>query len=235
MTALAPSDIRQYVYDHLDVQADEVPSTVLDIFMQDGYNRIIGEFDDTPSWLHVAYSFTTTAGQAEYDLDSYTGLTSPTPLQTIADVRGPRWSLQPVQQRQARDGWRQDSPSQGTPFEFSVWGRSLFLWPTPSSAENYTILGTRQPTDWLLTNSAPDCPEEYHRLIADYTLGRTYAQQDDPEMAQLYLNSFLPTIKQLKLRYVDSVRAQPIVVNRGKRPEAYRTERALRPPIYSWE
>lgn len=235
MSSLSPTEIRQYVYSHLDVEADEVPSSVLDIFMADGYNRIVGYFDDSPTWLHVEYTFTTTAGQQSYDLDSYAGLTSPTPLQTLADVRGPNWQLKPKPHRQMRDQWQQNAQQQGTPYVWSQWGRSLFLWPTPSGAQVMTVTGTRQPTDWLSLNSAPDMPQEFHRVLADYTLGRTYAQQDDPEMAHLYLDAFLPAVQQLSKRYFDGTKAQPVVVNGGPRRELFRTEMALGPLVYPFE
>lgn len=235
MANLSPADIRQYCYDHLDVESDEVPTSVLDLFMQAGYNEIVGYFDDSPTWLHVTYTFETVAAQAEYDLDSTVGLTDPTSLQTIADVRGPRWQLTPKPHRQMRDEWRQESQSVATPSMWSQFGRSLWLWAAPTSAEEYTITGTRRPKDWLAVNDVPDCPEEFHRLIADYAVGRLYAQQDDPEMAQLYLNSFKPTLANLAKRYYDGTKAQPVVVNGGKRRDLWRNERALGPLIYEWE
>lgn len=235
MATMSPTEIRQYVYDHLDVESSEVPTSVLDVFMQDGYNRIVGYFDDSPTWLHVEYTFTTIAGQQAYDLDSTGGLTSPTPLQTIADVRGPTWSLKPKPHRQMREQWQQATAMTATPQMWSQWGRSLYLWPAPSGAQVMTIDGTRQPMDWLATNAAPDCPAEFHRVIADYTMGRTYAQQDDPETATIFLDAFLPAVKQLATRYYDGTKAQPVVVNGGKRMEPFRTQKALGPLVYPWE
>ena len=235
MASMSPTEIRQYIYDHLDIDATEVPTSVLNLFMADGYNRIIGEFDDSPTFLHVTYTFDSVTGTNEYDLDSTAGLTSPTALQDVADVRGPSWSLRPVSHRQARDKWRQTAPSSGSPNEFSVWGRSLFIWPQSTAATTYTVTGTRKPQDWLTLNAAPDCPEEFHRVLADYALGRTYAQQDDAEMAALYLNAFLPAIKMLSRRYFDGSVAQPVVVNRGSRAEAWRVQKQLGPQIFDWD
>jgi hypothetical protein len=203
--------------------------------MQEGYDEVVGYFDDSPTWLHVTYTFSAVAGQSEYDLDSYAGLTSPTALQTIADVRGPRWSLEPRPHRQTRDEWRQESPSAGTPSQWSQWGRSVFLWPSPSSAEEYTITGTRKPIDWLATNSSPDCPEEFHRLIADFTLGRTYVQQDDADTGQVILNAVVSSIQKLGKRYFDGTKAQPVVVNGGRSKELWRTQKVLGPLIYDFE
>lgn len=236
MVMLAPTDIRSYVYEHLDIEADEISSAVLNVFMEDAYNEIVGFFDESPTWLHVEYTFTCVAGTQSYDLDTEADLIVPTPLQTITDVRGPRWTLKPVSHRQAREGYRQDTVNTGTSSEFSTWGRSLFLWPIPTADEVYTITGTRQPTDWLTLNDAPDCPQEFHRLIADYTLGRAYIQQDDPETGQVLLNAFQPALHRLATRYFDSNDAQPLVINEGRgNRDAYRTSNVLGPLIYTWE
>lgn len=235
MSSLSPTEIRQYVYDHLDIESDEVPTSVLNMFMADGYNRIIGYFDDSPTWLHVDYSFTSTASTQAYDLDSYAGLTSPTALQTIADVRGPTWQLKPRSHRQLRTEWSASSVNVGTPQQWSQFGRSLYLWPSPSAAAVFSVTGTRKPTDWLATNLSPDCPEEFHRVIADYVLGRAYAQQDDTETATLYLDSFLPAVSNLAKRFYDGTKAQPVIVNGGSRREPFRTQNALGPLVYPWE
>jgi hypothetical protein len=236
MASLSAADIRQYVLDYLDLEIDELPTSALNIFMQSGYDEIIGFFDESPTWLHVEYTFTALSGQQEYDLDSFPGLIVPTPLQEISDVRGPRWNLTPVSHRQARAQYRADTPQTGTPTIFSKWGRSLFLWPNLTQSDTYTVTGTRQPIDWIATNSAPDCPQEFHNLIADYTLARAYIQQDDADTGQMMLNAFTPTLHRLATRFYDSNDAQPLVVGGGLQGDnEWRTSKVLAPLIYDWE
>jgi hypothetical protein len=236
MASMTAGAIRSFVRTHLDVDADELPNELLDTFMRDGVIRIISYFDESPIWLQVDYGFATVVGQQSYDLDSTAGLISPKPLQAIDDVRGPLYSLSPRPHRQIRSEYRTDAPT-GTPQNYSIWGRSLYLWPKPAKAEVYQILGVRQPNwDWLTSpTQVPDLPEEFHPLIAQWALARSYAQQDDPEMANFYRGEFSTELKNIAQRWRSNLTAQPLVLNGGSGHEAYRTERTLGPLVYEWE
>lgn len=235
MSTMSPDEIRAFVRTHLDVDAEELPNTLLDVFMSDGFNKIIGAFDDSPSWLHVQYTFTSASGTQSYNLDSTDGLLSPSVLQSVEDLRGPRWSLRPAAHRQIRDRYAANSMPSSNPTEWSVWGRTLWLWPEPSSAESITVLGVRRPTDWLALNSAPDCPEEFHRPLALWALGLAYAQQDDPDLAQFYTQSFDREITQLRPRWSNEQDAQPFVVNGGRPRDSWRLSNWPKPAIFDWE
>lgn len=228
--------IRQFVRTHLDVDATELSSDLLDVFMRDAVIRIISFFNESPTWLQVQYSFTTIPGTQEYSLDSTSGLTSPTPLQSIDEVRGPLYSLTPRPHRQIRSEYRTNAPSARPQF-FSVWGRSLYLWPSPSDAYTMQILGVRRPNwDWITSGSGtPDTPEEFHPLIAQWTLSRAYAQQDDPQLADFYRSEFAGELRNIASRWTDNLTSQPLVMNGGRRVEPYRTQRTLGPLTYSWE
>ena len=236
MSAMTVSDIRSFVYSHLDVESDELPSSLLDVFMRDAVIRIISFFNESPTWLQVEYSFTTVPEQQAYSLDATSGLTTPTPLQAIDEVRSPLFSLTPRSHRQVRASYRTDAPS-GRPQDFSVWGRTLYLWPKPVDAEAFSVLGVRQPDwDWVSSGSTtPDVPEEFHPLIAQWTLSRAYAQQDDPEMADFYRGEFVSELGNIASRWTANLTSQPLVMNGGRRSEQYRTARTLGPLIYTWE
>lgn len=237
MAAMTASAIRSFVRTHLDVDSDELPNELLDLFMRDGAIRIISFFDESPVWLQSEYYFYTVADQQAYDLDSTAGMTSPTPLQSVDDVRGANFSLTPRDHRQIRSEYRDDAPS-GRPQAFSQWGRTLYLWPAPATTNDYFwVTGIRQPDwDWVTSSDqTPDMPEEFHPLIAQWALSRSYAQQDDPEMANFYRSEFSTELKNLAKRWRGTVTAQPLIMNGGRRTEPYRTQKALGPLTYGWE
>jgi len=236
MSQMSAANIKTYVLDHLDIDDDELKSSLLDHWMEDAVIRIIAYFDESPVWLQVEYSFDTVAGQQVYDLDSFAGLITPTPLQAVDEIRGPNYSLTPRSHRQVRESYRVDAPS-GRPQEFSQWGRSIYLWPKPSAAETYYILGIRRPDlNWVTSvNGYPDLPEDFHHLIAQWTLSRAYAQQDDIEMADFYRSEFTRELANIASRWISNLTALPMVMNGGRQREPYRTERALGPTIFDWE
>lgn len=236
MAALSADDIRSYVRTALDVEVSELPNTLIDVWMQEAYDKVVALADRGPYWLHVTYTFDSVIGTQAYDLDSEPTLISPQPLQYIEDVRGDTWTLTPRSHRQMRAEYRQTSPSQAKSTEFSLWGRSLYLWPIPSAVISYQVTGTRQPIDWIAVNGSPDCPNEFHGFIADYALARGYAQQDDPESAATLLNGWEAQVKKLLVRSQDGMTSQPLTINGGNGREPWRAERSsLGPLIYTWE
>ena len=236
MASMDATAIRQFVWSHLDVDSGELPADLLNVFMRDAVIRIISFFDESPTWLQVEYSFPTVVNQQSYDLDSTIGLINPKPLQAIDEVRGPLYSLTPRPHRQIRSEYRTDAPA-SRPQNYSIWGRKLYLWPKPAAVETYSILGVRQPNwDWITSGTAtPDAPEEFHPLIAQWTLGRAYAQQDDPEMSNFYRSEFTSELQNLSSRWTNNLTAQPLIMNGGRISEPYRTQRTLGPLTYPWE
>ena len=236
MAGMTATTIRSFVRTSLDVDAEDIPDSLLDVWMQDAVTRIISHFGESPVWLQVEYTFTTVPSVQSYNLDTTEGLKVPQPLQTVDEVRSPLFSLTPRQHRQVRESYRTDSPS-GRPQEFSLWNRDLFLWPKPVAAEAIQVLGIRKPDwNWITTGSgAPDMPEEFHTLIAHWSLARAYAQQDDPEMANFFRGEFASTLVSTATRFINNVTALPMVMNGGRRHEPYRTARTLGPLIYDWE
>ena len=242
MAKMTASDIRTYVRDHLDVDDSDIPDSLLNVWMRDAVIRIISFFDESPVWLQVERTFTTSPNVQSYDLENTLGLGSIVvpillPLQAIDEVRGPNYSLSPRSHRQVRESYRVDAPS-GRPQEFSQWGTKIFLWPKPADAEVYYVLGIRRPDwNWLTStvNPVPDLPEEFHPLVAQWTLSRADAQQDDPDMANLYRGEFGAELSNVASRWIGDVTALPMIMNGGRSHEPYRTQRTLGPLIYGWE
>lgn len=242
MAGMLASEIRSFVRTSLDVDVDDIPDSILNVWLSDAVTRIISYFNESPTFLQVEYKFDTIIGQQSYKLDTLatftdvnTGLTITQPLQAVDEVRGPNYSLTPRQHRQVRESYRADAPS-GRPQEFSHWGRDLYLWPKPASVETVYLLGIRSPNwNWVTSNLVPDLPEEFHVLVAHWALARAYAQQDDPEMANFFRGEFAGTLENLAARFKTNATALPMVMNGGGRREPYRTQRTLGPLIYDWE
>ena len=240
MPKMTATEIKTYVRDHLDVDDTDIPDSLLNVWMQDAVIRIISFFDESPVWLQVERTFTTSPNVQSYDLEDTLGLGSIEapillPLQSIDDVRGPHYSLLPRSHRQVRESY-QGIVTSGRPLEFSQWGTKLFLWPKPADAEVYSVLGIRRPDwDWLTVtatnpNPTPDLPEEFHPLVAQWALSRGYAQQDDPDMANLYRGEFGAELSNIASRWMGDVTASPMIMNGGNmRTDFDRSSRNLGP------
>lgn len=218
--AMNLTDIRAFVRDHLDVDDEELPNSLLDRFIIDGADRIERAsvaLGGRWSFRQVTYAFNSASTQQAYSLDTTSGLGGAgiIPLALVEDVRGPTYSLTPSDHRAQRARYSTSAASTGTPRWFSTWGRSLYLWPTPSGAEAFQVSGYRQGNDWVSTNAAPDFPDEFHELIATWALTRSYIQQDDPEMAAFLRDEFAHTLKERAAPYIYGDDQQPFALNRS--------------------
>lgn len=232
--AMSLADIQAFVRDALDVDTTDLTDAVLNVFIQDGFDKIIGYFDGSPVFYQVEYPFTSNPAQQSYSLDTDLP-TTPTPLQSVTDVRGETWSLRPADHRQIRAVYRESSPQSSRPTEFSLWGRNLFLWPIPDTAAQFFVTGIRQPADWITSAGSPDCPADFHNLIAMWALGRGYMQQDDIYTGSFLRDEFYTELANRANRYAHGNDAQPLLINSTRKPDKWRTERVLGPLIYDFE
>ncbi len=231
MATMDLAAMREFVRGHLDSDSEELPDLVIDRFFQDGSNRI-ENYSRTWAFRAVEYTLTTVESTQSYDLDTTTTLIDPAPLRKITDVRGPTYSLTPRDHRAMRERNSSTSSSVGNPKVWTVWGRTLYLWPTPSEAVAYTLTGYRGIVDWIATNSAPDFPEEFHELIAWWGLNRSYAMLDDPEMATFYREEFASELRGRAKHHTNAQTGAPLVMGGGEGLSVHRNELApLRWPV----
>ena len=118
------------------------------------------------------------------------------------------------QQVGARD--RQlDAP--GQPLFYSKRGAQIHLWPKPSALYQYTILGYRIPSNWILLGAGtpPDCDDRLHVPIADWALSRYFKQQEDPVMAQAYEQSFKDGVALAHDSIMRIDQDYPLILNKG--------------------
>jgi hypothetical protein len=212
--ALSLADIRSFVRAHLDSDEDELPNSLVDRFIYNGSNRL-EQYSRTWTFRAVEYTFTTIADTRTYDLDTTSGLTAPAPLSDVVALQGPSFELKPADHRAMRVRYPSNADSSGNPTWFTVWGRTLYLWPKPSTAIEYAVVGYRHGLDWISTNSAPDFPDELHELIAWWALNRAYVFLDDPELGAFYRDEFDRELRIRARPYASAQDAQPLVVNGG--------------------
>ena len=176
-------EIRQSVRDQMDLPDEEDLSTaLLDNYIAEGYNHIINREAAWP-FLEQSYTVTSVIGQNNVPL--------PSTLATIDSVTGPQGVLELTPLNDAEAYYEDDT---GVPHSYSVWGDSLYLWPRPLTAADYTIRGWRKGSeDWMSSAAGlPDTGNERRmdRALVHYACYRAYAQQEDPELAEFYRVSF---------------------------------------------
>lgn len=202
-------EIRDFVRQHIDIEEDDLPDAVLDVFIREGSKRIERA---EKRWAFYAqrWEYTTESGTDEIPFTSIAA-----DLKEIQAIKGPRWRLQYLGQDLADEVWPENVTSSSEPTHFSIERDTLCLWPTPNDAYVLQIRGYRTPEDWVAAGAGaePDLPDDLHNTVATWALARAYAQQDDPEMASIYERQFADELNEFRRNINSMPAAQPIVLN----------------------
>jgi hypothetical protein len=162
---------------------EELPDSWINPWLQQAFNRTVGAYAEWPLYEHLWY-LTLTSGEYTIDLPSDVNDVA---ISSLLDDRGER--LYQTSHNNAEKDF-QHSFGSWKPFEFSVWGRVITLWPniTFDEDKSYTLRGFRLPMEWPTTsNSVPDCDDRLHPALANYATALAYAQQEDEVLEDKYM------------------------------------------------
>ena len=210
--------IRDFVRGHIDLETEDLPDVVLDVFIREGSRRIEQAEKRWP-FYEADYSLTTVVGQSDYSLETDVD----GGLADLAAIRGARWTLRSLGRDEGDDEFPRNTTQTGEPAYYSVWGDTLRLYPEPNDVYTLEIRGYRDAEDWVALGAGaePDLPVELHNTIAMWALARAYAQQDDPEMASFFERQFADEISLFRRRLNDTPAPQPIVLNGHTRTRSW--------------
>jgi len=223
MSAMTLAQIRSQVQGMLDIAEGDIPNSVLDTFIAQGFDAIVYS---EKRWPHfeIATTFSTVVGQSDYTLSAVgAGITQG--MREIFSLRTDDQICQYVGRDLADYNYPLNAPSSGSPTHWSWWDDTVRLYPTPNAVETIYVRGVRNPTDFPTTmdgspsdlNVQPDLPAPFHPLLAIYAASRAYLQQEDPTMAAQYDRQFQVELDNLARRFADTPAPQPMMLNRRQR------------------
>jgi hypothetical protein len=179
--------LRDYIRTQLDMDDEELPSSMLDSYIIEAYQRMMSMENRWPSF-EARWDVTQTAGDADIELPSDC---DPAGLFSVIDgTSGVR--LVQVANEQAEDSFNQVA-TVTTPVYYTIWGGRLRLWPNPNVERAVRLRGYRLPTSWWLTGAGAevDADPRLHILLAHYAIALCYAQQEDEILEDLYMKRFM--------------------------------------------
>lgn len=211
--ALTRDTMRSHVRDVMDVDEEDLPDAVLDLFLREGWDEIIAADDSWP-WLYSEETIEVTP--------------SNTPEVPIRDVRAllrrtgaEGMELQQIGWEEGQKTWIGTSDQSGTPRYWSISPKhdEIKLWPNPSTTFDLTVQGYLTP-DYSWLDEAGDLsptqlPEAMHPLIPTWALYKAYLKEEDTEMAQAYLQNFSTGLERHRKRQNNADPRRPIVMHRG--------------------
>lgn len=118
--------------------------------------------------------------------------------------------------------WVGTTDQASIPVYWSLWGNQINLWPKPDDEYNITIRGYRQPNlSWLTTsaNSSStvyvDLDPEFHMMLINFVLARTFQFQEDPEMARVYMDHYNAGVTLAAANLTAPNSNQPLIMSGG--------------------
>jgi len=223
MSAMTLAQIRSQVQGMLDIADGDIPNSVLDTFIAQGFDAIVYS---EKRWPHfeIATTFSTVVDQSDYTLSAVgAGITQG--MREIFSLRTDDQICQYVGRDLADYNYPLNRSDSGSPTHWSWWNDTVRLYPTPNAVETIYVRGVRNPTDFPATmdgspsdlNVQPDLPAPFHPLLAIYAASRAYLQQEDPTMAAQYDRQFQIELDNLARRFADTPAPQPMMLNRRQR------------------
>lgn len=229
------SQYREIIRLTLDLDATDLPNTLVDEWVRDGAVRAQTRRQEWPFFQHD-WTFTAVNGQANYTLASIKG-PSPTAkdIAEIRQIRGPSWELK-WQDIATRDQYRsRDTETIGSPTYWSQWNNGdVILDPVPNnSIDTFVVRGYIKPKDWVSEGASgvSDMPQEFDTPILNWALGRAYAQQDEPSTALYYADMADLRLAELVKFYDDPSPTHEVTMGGDYKRNMY----PLMDPRFAWE
>lgn len=185
---MTAADIRQQVRTITDLDSDDLPDTLLNLYIRDGFYRIL-DTEKRWSFLEYSFSFTTTPDVRAYSIAEL----ADEPLSqvvSIVDNRGTGYRLDMIGFDMAEQTYIGSYDTSGDPLFYSVWNNQIHLYPKPNNRRVLECRGYREPFDWQTEGGDVDAPASLHFALVYYACSRVYQQLEDAAMADMYKRSF---------------------------------------------
>lgn len=190
MARLTLSDIRSRAREVAEVSSADVSDALMDLFIRDGYNRII-DLERRWPFLEVSFTMDTVANQTAYTIDDFT---SDNIREVVSIVDPDHVRLDFVSYEIAEETFVTNDAPSGRPMFASHWADQIHLFPIPKDVYTLNVRAYREPTDWIAAGTSPDGVEAFDLALIDYAVSRSYKMQEAFQPAQEFERSFNDTV-----------------------------------------
>lgn len=207
------NSIVAHIRDITELDTSDVSTSVLKLYMRDGYNRII-DLERRWNFLEVSFTFNTIADQNAYTINDYTAYDM-REIVSMVDPDNARLSY--ISYDVAEEQFLGPMPVLGQPLFYSMWADQIHLFPTPIDAFALTVRGYRNPDDWITDGTIVDGPDAFDIPLVYYVISRIYQSQEELQTASIYENSFNEAISLARKDLTRPPSATPTIFAGGPR------------------
>ena len=205
--------LRNYVRQHLEVDEDELPDLILNVYFQEAFDRTMAADNRWPRY-EKTWTVSTVPGSTEISLPA--DLNTPSIMSVVSVANGYR--LVAINHENAEDLFAPTTMiGGGSPTYYSLWGNKMHLWPDldPSATADFQLRAYRQPV-W--TNGASDVPDldpRLHVTLCYFVMSLAYAAQEDDVLEGTYLARWDRDLRQQLKMIMEPVHHRPLVLHGG--------------------
>lgn len=201
-------DLRLAVRTQLDLDESDLPNTLLDLYLQDGFDRIVALENRWPFYESTWAVASDNEGLVSIPVDAI----------EVDAVVGDAGPLKPIDQRYADDFFVQSPVSGLRPLFYTRSTTMLQLWPKPTTAQVLRLRGYRRSGDWVASGAAGvvDADRRLHYPIVHYACSMAMAQQEDEVLEATYLNRFRESASIARESVMRPWSAEPRILNSSR-------------------
>ena len=209
------NDLRAFVYQVTDVDEADLPASLIHLYMQDGFNRIVNLERRWP-FYETTYTLNTVASQRDYAISSI-GSGDLREVISILDNSTSGNRLAIISLDEAEAVWHGSFDVPTRPLFFAEWAETIKLYPKPDTVYPLIIRGYRKPSYAWVTNTAlaPDLDYRFHQPLAYYAISQAYKRQEDNEMSAVYQRSFDEAVALARAEVMRPPSHRPMIMSRG--------------------
>lgn len=205
--------MRRYVRDHLEVDDEELPDTVLNEYLEDAFERTLAADNRWPRAEEI-WTITKLEGSDSVELPADCLLPS---IMSVVDVnRGIR--LVQLNHENAEDSFLSpDNIAIGVPLYYSIWKRTMYLWPRveTQSELQLSMRGYRRPTWSNVASAIPDIDSTLHHALCYFAMSLAYAAQEDEILEGVALSRWDRDVRQQVKMLTQPAMHRPLVMHGG--------------------
>jgi hypothetical protein len=205
--------LRQYVRDHLELDEADLPDQLLNVYLQEAFDRTMAFTNEWPR-NEAVWSLAKVPGTLTITLPA--DVSVPGILSVVEADRSYKLVSIVHENAEYQFGTVQGE-GERAPMYYSLWMGQMYLWPLPGTdqAVNLTLRGYRQPVWDNAASAIPDLDPRLHVTLCYFAMALVHAGQEDEVMEGVYLARWQRDLTQQLRTIMQPVGNKPLVMHGG--------------------
>jgi hypothetical protein len=206
-------ELRDFVRAHLEVDDEELPDTILNVYLQDAFERTMAMDNRWPR-NEQTFSVSKVAGADAATLPPT--LSVPTIMSVTSVANGYR--LPVMNHENMEDTFVPNyTVGGGQPVYVSIWAGQMYFWPKVNTDDSYdvNVRAYAQPAWDSNASAIPDLDSRLHIALAYYAMSLVYAAQEDEVLEGVYMARWNRDVTQTLKSIMEPVHSHPLVLHGG--------------------